>query len=117
MYLCELKGVQMRFPGSKGQVKRVLEDFNLSVKPDEVLCLVGPNGSGKSTLLRIVGAQPHQGRSPLAWWRLREPASAWRWSSQLSRWCLDDRGERAWCSGPEYAREVEKAASAIRRWA
>ncbi len=63
MNLCELKGVQMRFPGPKGQVKRVLEDINLAVKVDEVLCLVGPNGSGKSTLLRILSGllQPTKG--------------------------------------------------------
>lgn len=63
MNLCELKGVQMRFPGPKGQVKRVLEDINLAVRYEEVLCLVGPNGSGKSTLLRILSGllQPTKG--------------------------------------------------------
>ncbi len=67
MYLCELKGVQMRFPGAKGQVKRVLEDFNLSVKPDEVLCLVGPNGSGKSTLLRIMSGLLNPTKGEVRW--------------------------------------------------
>jgi NitT/TauT family transport system ATP-binding protein len=63
MNLCELRGVQMRFPGPKGQVKRVLEDINLAVRVDEVLCVLGPNGVGKSTLLRVLSGlvQPTKG--------------------------------------------------------
>ena len=52
--LCELRGVQMRFPGSKGKIQRVLEDINLKVWQDEILAVIGPNGSGKSTLLRLL---------------------------------------------------------------
>ena len=63
MNLSELKGIQMRFPGPGGRLKRVLEDINLAVRYEEVLCLLGPNGSGKSTLLRILSGllQPTKG--------------------------------------------------------
>ena len=32
----------------------VLEDFNLSLQHNEVLCLIGHNGAGKSTLLKAL---------------------------------------------------------------
>ncbi|MBK9796597.1 MAG: nitrate/sulfonate/bicarbonate ABC transporter ATP-binding protein [Holophagaceae bacterium] len=61
--ICELRGVQMRFPGARGKIHRVLEDIALDVRPDEILCLIGPNGSGKSTLLRLLAGlmPPSQG--------------------------------------------------------
>jgi NitT/TauT family transport system ATP-binding protein len=61
--ICELRGVQMRFPAPRGGVQRVLEDIRLDVRPDEILCLIGPNGSGKSTLLRLLAGlmPPTQG--------------------------------------------------------
>ena len=61
--ICELRGIQMRFPGPKGKVQRVLEDIRLDVRPEEILCLIGPNGSGKSTLLRLLAGlmPPTQG--------------------------------------------------------
>lgn len=52
--ICELRDVQVRFPGTRGKVQRVLEDIRLDVRPDEILCLIGPNGCGKSTLLRVL---------------------------------------------------------------
>lgn len=33
---------------------QVLEDINLSVNDDELVCIVGPSGCGKTTLIRIV---------------------------------------------------------------
>lgn len=61
--ICELRGIQMRFPGPRGKVQRVLEDIRLEVRPDEILSLFGPNGCGKSTLLRILSGlqEPTQG--------------------------------------------------------
>lgn len=61
--ICELRGVQMRFPGPRGKVQRVLEDIRLDVRPDEILCIIGHNGSGKSTLLRLLAGlmPPTQG--------------------------------------------------------
>lgn len=61
--ICELRGVQMRFPGLRGKVQRVLEDIRLDVRPDEILCIIGHNGSGKSTLLRLLAGlmPPTQG--------------------------------------------------------
>ncbi len=52
--ICELRGVQKHFPGPRGKDNRVLEDINLKVLQDEILCILGPNGSGKSTLLRLI---------------------------------------------------------------
>lgn len=36
-----------------GEENLVVKDFNIAVKPGEVVCLFGPNGCGKSTLLRL----------------------------------------------------------------
>jgi NitT/TauT family transport system ATP-binding protein len=52
--ICELRGVQKSFDRGTGQPLRVLEDINLQVLPNEVLCLIGPSGCGKSTILRIL---------------------------------------------------------------
>ena len=51
--ICELKGVQKSFDRGGGNLLRVLEDINLDIRPNEVLCLIGPSGCGKSTILRI----------------------------------------------------------------
>ena len=61
--ICELRGIQMSFHGPKGKENRVLEDINLKVLQDEILCVVGPNGSGKSTLLRLMAGlmEPSKG--------------------------------------------------------
>ncbi|MGK4126182.1 amino acid ABC transporter ATP-binding protein [Limosilactobacillus vaginalis] len=32
----------------------ILDDVNLTVKDDEILCIVGPSGAGKTTLLRCI---------------------------------------------------------------
>ncbi|MBB1063071.1 amino acid ABC transporter ATP-binding protein [Limosilactobacillus fastidiosus] len=32
----------------------ILDDINLTVKGDEILCIVGPSGAGKTTLLRCI---------------------------------------------------------------
>ena len=32
----------------------ILDDANLTVKDDEILCIVGPSGAGKTTLLRCI---------------------------------------------------------------
>ncbi|WP_407458656.1 amino acid ABC transporter ATP-binding protein [Limosilactobacillus vaginalis] len=32
----------------------ILDDVNLNVKDDEILCIVGPSGAGKTTLLRCI---------------------------------------------------------------
>ncbi|HEY3270977.1 MAG TPA: nitrate/sulfonate/bicarbonate ABC transporter ATP-binding protein [Geothrix sp.] len=52
--ICELKAVQKSFDRGGGNMLRVLEDINLDIRPNEVLCLIGPSGCGKSTILRIL---------------------------------------------------------------
>ncbi len=51
--ICELKAVRKSFDRGGGNLLRVLEDINLDIRPNEVLCLIGPSGCGKSTILRI----------------------------------------------------------------
>ena len=45
----ELRGVTKSYPGV-----RALRDISLSVRSNEIHCLVGENGSGKSTLIRCM---------------------------------------------------------------
>src|SRR5437588_9780097 len=52
--LCEAKGVWQEFPQPSGKPRRVLEDVNPAVRPNEVVALLGPSGCGKSTILRIL---------------------------------------------------------------
>lgn len=51
--LCEVRGVTHEFKLPNGRPLRVLEDVSLTIRRDEVICLLGPSGCGKSTLLRI----------------------------------------------------------------
>ena len=37
--------------------KKILENFNLNIKPGEVHAIMGPNGSGKSTLANILSGR------------------------------------------------------------
>lgn len=39
--------------GNEGRGATVVKDFDIVVKPSEVVCLFGPNGCGKTTLLRL----------------------------------------------------------------
>ena len=51
--ILELRGIQKSFDRGTGKLLRVLEDINLDIRPNEVLCLIGPSGCGKSTIMRI----------------------------------------------------------------
>lgn len=57
-----VRGVSKRFGSRSGSVQ-ALENINLTVAPNEFVCLVGPSGCGKSTLLRILAGliQPTSG--------------------------------------------------------
>lgn len=46
-----LRNVYFNYPNSK---KKILNNFNLEIKKNEIYLLLGPNGSGKSTLLNII---------------------------------------------------------------
>jgi NitT/TauT family transport system ATP-binding protein len=52
--LCEARGITHEFPQPNGQPLTVLQDINLSVRPNEIIALLGPSGCGKSTILRIL---------------------------------------------------------------
>ena len=58
----EAQNLSAVFANNNGGL-RVLDSINLSVKPQEFLCVLGPSGSGKSTLLRILAGllRPTQG--------------------------------------------------------
>ncbi len=45
------EGVNFKYPNSD---KVVLQDLNLTLKPDQVVALVGANGSGKTTLIKLL---------------------------------------------------------------
>ena len=49
--MLEMRNVNKAFATSAG---KVLDEFNLSVKPGEFVSLIGPSGCGKTTALRIV---------------------------------------------------------------
>ena len=51
--ILELRGIQKSFDRGTGKLLRVLEDINLDIRANEVLCLIGPSGCGKSTIMRI----------------------------------------------------------------
>lgn len=38
--------------------KRILNNFNLSVRPGEIHAIMGPNGAGKSTLAKVLSGHP-----------------------------------------------------------
>jgi NitT/TauT family transport system ATP-binding protein len=61
--ILELRGVQKSFDRGTGVPLRVLEDINLDIRPNEVICLIGPSGCGKSTIMRIFAGliDPTQG--------------------------------------------------------
>ena len=52
--LCELRKVQHDFAMPNGAPRRVLEDIDVAIRPNEVVALLGPSGCGKSTILRIL---------------------------------------------------------------
>jgi NitT/TauT family transport system ATP-binding protein len=52
--LCELRNVHKVYRLPNGQDLMVLDDINLALYPEEILCLLGPSGCGKSTLMRIL---------------------------------------------------------------
>jgi NitT/TauT family transport system ATP-binding protein len=65
--LCELRNVHKVYRLPNGQDLKVLDDINLSVFPEEILCLLGPSGCGKSTIMRIlIGLIPRSAGEVLA---------------------------------------------------
>ena len=52
--LLETRGLCKVFKTDKGADVTALQNIDLSVRPNEFVCIVGPSGCGKSTLLRIL---------------------------------------------------------------
>lgn len=48
--MLNVKGLSFRYT----QDRTVLEDISLSLKANDILCLLGPNGTGKTTLLKCL---------------------------------------------------------------
>lgn len=49
-----LKEKLLFFSRGKKEIRKVLEDINLTIKKGETVALIGTNGSGKSTLLKLM---------------------------------------------------------------
>ncbi|MGQ9908683.1 MAG: ABC transporter ATP-binding protein [Candidatus Flexifilum sp.] len=60
--IVELRGVYRTFIKDK-QIIPVLQDINLSIEPNEILCLVGESGCGKTTTGKIIAGllEPSRG--------------------------------------------------------
>ena len=51
--LLEIKNVTKNYHTKEGEIKAI-KDFNLQIKPSEIIAIVGPSGCGKSTILSII---------------------------------------------------------------
>ena len=52
--IISIQNISKVFPKRSSQDVRVLENIDLSLRENEIVCLLGTSGSGKSTLLRIM---------------------------------------------------------------
>ncbi|MFT4032469.1 MAG: ABC transporter ATP-binding protein [Siphonobacter sp.] len=44
--------------------KSIIQSINLTINPQEIVCLIGPNGAGKTTLIKsLLGVLPHTGET------------------------------------------------------
>jgi branched-chain amino acid transport system ATP-binding protein len=79
--LLQANGVTIRFGGLTA-----VSDFNLAIRPHELVGLIGPNGAGKTTIFNMLTGvyKPTEGsinvggrtRSPAWDWRVRFRTSA-----------------------------------------
>ncbi len=60
----EIDGLDVSYPESGGERRRVLRELAMSVRAGELVALLGANGSGKTTLLRAIAGTitPDAGR-------------------------------------------------------
>ena len=62
--LIELRNVSMDYGSGKDQML-ALEEIDLTIAPQDFVCVLGPSGCGKSTLLKIIAGyqQPTTGEA------------------------------------------------------
>ncbi len=82
-----MRDVVKIYPGS---TVHALDDFNLDIKPGEMVVLLGGSGCGKSTALRSLAGlrtsgRPHHGRRPRRHRRAGQQARRWPWCSRPTR--------------------------------
>ena len=118
--LCELRGVQKWFDRGTGKPLRVLEDINLELRPNEVVCLIGPSGLWQvhdpADLRRP--HQGEQGRGPLPRREARRADAGRRHRLPgLRALPLDDRRSETWrrCCAPATCRTPRRPPAHVRR--
>lgn len=52
--MLELKNIVKTFDPGQASERRLFQDFNLSLTPEEFVVIIGGNGSGKTTLLNLI---------------------------------------------------------------
>lgn len=60
-------GLAVRGLGINYEGRALLRDFDLDVRPDEIVALLGPSGSGKSSLLRCIAGVQAPDTGSISW--------------------------------------------------
>jgi nitrate ABC transporter ATP-binding subunit len=71
----EFKNIGKTYPAKNGGTNVIVEDFNLTLKSSEFVCLIGHSGCGKSTVLSMVAGlnEPSSGEMRLGGVKLTGP--------------------------------------------
>ncbi len=73
--ILQAKNINLGYEQQNGQYQRILENFNISLEPGELVSILGPSGVGKSSMLRtLAGLQaPESGDVFLFDQKITEP--------------------------------------------
>ena len=66
--IISIQNISKVFPKRSSQDVRVLENVDLSLRENEIVCLLGTSGSGKSTLLRIMAGLIKPSAGKVLWY-------------------------------------------------
>lgn len=55
--MLKLNNISKSFQNETGEIKKVLDNLNLSVKPGEFITVLGSNGAGKSTMFKCINKE------------------------------------------------------------